>query len=360
MDEQRDGKSVRIEVPGATFAKAAVAVVLIVIALWAIRTLSSILLLIALSLIVAGMLSGIVSWLQRRGLGRGLASVLALMVAVIVIAGVLAMVLPPLVIETIEFVNNLPEIAAQVEARLRPYPDLRVAIENRIDELRRDPWDLVGGVVQAGRDALGVVIGGVLLLTPDLYFLIDVERDRGAVHRLTPPRYRDRVGATIDAAGSTVRAYFIGQAIVSTLFAAYTFLLLTILGVPYAIVMAALGFVLDAIPNIGSLLATIIPALLALTISPVVAAITVGAFLVYQQIENNLISPRVIGNRLNIPPVMTMIAVLVGGRLMGVIGIFIAIPIAGMMPSFERIWIRGDTEEQAAEQEHESPRDDDG
>src|SRR5690606_31252261 len=104
-----------------------------------------------------------------------------------------------------------------------------------------------------------------------------------------------------------------------------------------------LAFALDAIPNIGATLAVIIPALVAFASGGIVdALIVVGVVMVYQQIENNLISPRLLGKRLEIRPVLTLVAILVGGAVLGVIGVIIAIPLAGTLPVLDRIWWRGD------------------
>src|SRR5690606_6932086 len=85
-----------------------------------------------------------------------------------------------------------------------------------------------------------------------------------------------------------------------------------------------------------------LPGLVALTQSVTTAVIVVAAILIYNQIEINLIQPRVLGGRLDIPPVLTIIAILVGGRLFGITGIIIAIPIAGVLPVIDRIWITGE------------------
>ncbi|HEX7050469.1 MAG TPA: AI-2E family transporter [Longimicrobiales bacterium] len=332
----------RIEISPHTFVHAVMAVLLTMLALRLARELSTVLLLIALSLLLAGVLSHFVARLERIGIGRGLASVLALLVAVLVIGGVLALVLPAVITQTSALIDNLPEITARAQRALAPYPTIYNAIQRQIEQIRRDPSELVTGVVRVGVDVLGGVVSAVLLLTLALYFLIDAERVRSAALRLTPARYRERVARTISGVGQVVRSYFIGQAIVSSIFATYTFILLTLLDVPYPAVLAALAFVLDAIPNVGATLATVVPALVALTVSPTTALIAVVAIQVYQQVENYLISPKILGGRLRIPPIATLIAILVGARLLGVLGVFVAIPIAGMLPVLERIWITGE------------------
>src|SRR5690606_1617199 len=220
-----------------------------------------------------------------------------------------------------------------------------------------NPAELLSGALEFGFGVASVIFAGVLLLTLALYFLIDGDRVRTAVLRLTPREYRARVEASMDGTAEVIRAYFIGQTIVSSIFAVFTFLLLTVLDVPYAAVFAALAFFLDAIPNIGATLANVIPATVALaTRGLTIALVVVGAVLVYQQIENNIIQPRVLSGRLKVPPVLTLIAILVGGKLLGVLGVILAIPVAGMLPVLERIWItQGEGEANAAPPERRQP-----
>jgi len=298
--------------------------------------------LIVLSLMLAAALQPIVAWLERHRIGRGLASLIGVALVALIGLGLLALVVPVLVVQAVDLVQSLPDVVDHLRSRLEDYPAVFDALETRAVELGGDPMALFTGVFRFGLNAVTLLFGIVLLLTITLYFLVDRDRIRAAVLRHVPDTYRGRVELTLSETARVVRAYFIGQVIISSIFAVFTFVLLTVLGVPYATVFAALAFFLDAIPNIGSFLATILPGLVALTQSVTTAVIVVAAILIYNQIEINLIQPRVLGGRLDIPPVLTIIAILVGGRLFGITGIIIAIPIAGVLPVIDRIWITGE------------------
>lgn len=340
-ERRSDSAARRVEIPGRTFAKAAVAVLFTLVAIWLVRELAVVLLLIALALLLAAILSGVVAPLQRWGLGRGIASLIALVAVVAVVGGVLALVLPPLITQTAALIDNLPDVVARVQRVLAGHPTIFKAIQGQAAAVQRDPSGLVSGILQFGVSVVGLVAASAVILTLALYFLLDGDHVMSALLRLTPLAYRYRVQRTIAEAGRVIRAYFIGQVIISAIFATYTFIVLSVLDVPYPAVLAALAFLLDAIPNIGATLATVLPALVALPESVTTALIAVAAMLVYQQLENNLISPRILGGRLQVPPIATFLMVLVGGRLLGVVGVFVAIPLAGMLPVLERIWIQG-------------------
>ena len=154
-----------------------------------------------------------------------------------------------------------------------------------------------------------------------------------------------RVDATLSGMADVIKAYFIGRSIISAIFATFTFLLLTVLHLPYAVVFAVLAFFFGAIPNIGSMLATVLPALIALAYKGITTALIVaGALLGYQQLENNLIQPQIQKRTVKVPPVLTVIGVLFGSSLLGLLGAIIAIPtIAAALAIAEEwsAWTRG-------------------
>jgi len=330
----------RLEVPGRVFVQAIIATLLTYAILRFFTQVLGVVVLLAMSLILASILAPFVGWLERHKIKRGLAALIGIAVIVLIILALLGLVIPPLVIQGIEFANTLPDLIDRWQLELARYPDISQALESIAAKLQQDPAAIFSGFLRFGLNAASALFGFVLWLTLTLYFLIDRERIRKAVLRQVPERYRERADLTLVETARLVRAYFVGQVILSSIFAAYTFILLTVLGIPYAAILAALGFFLAAIPNIGSLIATILPALLALTQSVTKAIIVAAAIIIYNQLENNLISPRILGRRLQIPPVLTMIAILVGGALFGILGIIIAIPLAGVVPVLERIWVQ--------------------
>lgn len=339
----------RLEVPGRVFVQAIIAFLIAYALLKFFTQVLGVAVLVALALILAAILAPLVSWLERRRLSRGLASLVGIALVVLIVLALLGLVIPPLVIQGIEFANTLPGLIDRWQQELVRYPELLQALEGVADKVQQNPAAVFSGFLRFGLNAATTLFGFILWLTLTLYFLTDRDRIRAAVLRQVPKRYRGRADLTLSETSRLVRAYFVGQVIVSSIFAAFTFILLTVLDIPYAAILAALGFFLDAIPNIGSLIATVLPALLGLTQSLTKAIIIAASIIIYNQIENNLISPRILGNRLQVPPVLTMIAILVGGALFGLLGIIIAIPLAGVVPVIERIWLRGEMDESRVE-----------
>jgi predicted PurR-regulated permease PerM len=320
-----------------------ITVLLTMAAIWMVTSLTGVIVLIVLSLLMAVVLSDLATWLERRGVGHGIAALISIVAVLLVIGFVLAITIPPLVTELDEFISNLPRIGEGLRGRLSGNPSLYAALERKIQDLRRDPTGVLTGAFHFGWGVATNIFACILILTLTLYFLIDGANTRASVLRHTPARYRERVDATMIGTAQVIKAYFIGRSIISAIYAVFTFVLLVVLHVPYAIVFAALGFFLSAIPNIGSLLATVIPSLVALADRGITTAIIVAAsLLAYQQLENNYIQPRILSNRLNVSPIATMIGVLAGGKLLGVVGVILAVPVVGVLPVIESVWLLHD------------------
>jgi len=342
----------RVDVPGRVFVKAVLTVLLTLVLIGFFEQIATVVVMFALALIITAVLDPVVAFLERHHVPRGPASMLSLAGLVLLVVGLLVLVVPPVVTQGIALAENLPNILNSIRRAVVDYPAVYNAIERQAVTIQRNPGAFFSGFLRAGVNVVTGIATALLILTLALYILIDKQRLLDALMRHTPVRYHDRLGRTLAECSTVVRAYFAGQGIVSLLFAIYAFIVLMILGVPFAIVLTAFAFVLDAIPNIGLAVATIIAAITALaTTSPTAAIIIVIAFQGYNLIENNLISPRILGNKLKIPPVLTLLAILVGGQVLGVIGVFLAIPLAGMLPVIDRIWVIPDEPEPESEPE---------
>lgn len=328
-----------VNIPARVFAKAALTILITLLLIGFFRQIAAAVVMLALALVVAAVLDPLVGWLTRHRVKRGLASLVAILALLIVLGGLLAMVLPTLITEGISFAQNLPSLLPRLQRALARYPAVFNAIAREVNEVQRDPAAFFTGFLRIGVNILSAIVSGILILTLALYFLIDKQRVIDAVLRHSPPAYRERVNRTMMECGTVVRAYFAGQMIISALFSIFTIIVLLVLGVPYPLIIAAFAFFLDAIPNIGATLATLVTALVALIAeSATDAIIIIVAFQVYQLVENNFLSPRILGGRLNIPPVLTLTAIIMGGQILGIIGIILAIPLAGMLPVLDRIW----------------------
>ena len=161
-----------------------------------------------------------------------------------------------------------------------------------------------------------------------IYLLADLPRIRSGLYRLAPHSRRPRLILIGDEIVAKVGAYVLGNLLISVIAGSVTTIWLLIFGVPYAALLGLLVGLLDLIPVVGSTIGGLVASLVALTVSVPVALATVGFFVVYRLVEDYLLVPRIIGGVVKVPALVTIVAVLLGAALLGVIGALVAIPIA--------------------------------
>lgn len=334
----------QIDIPVLTIVKVVVTIGLLLILgqIW------QILFLVFLGMFVAMVLARPVSWLQDRGLPRGfaIAGVLGSVIALVVL--VLWIVTPGLVTQVREFWIHLPEtIETALAWAANRWPDLYEQAVTWSEE-QQQSLDVGGidvrGVLSQGVDLIAGIINIVIVLIIAVYILADQGQSLAGIYQWMPPHRARKLARTFPAVAKVVNGYVIGQAINSTLFAIFTFVLLTFLDVPSALVLALIAAVGDAIPQVGVFLATIPAVLLALTVSLETALIVLVAYAVYQQIENYVTSPRIFSQTLELRPLVTLIAILIGGKLLGIVGVLLALPVAAAIPAVTAIWLEDEPE----------------
>jgi predicted PurR-regulated permease PerM len=187
---------------------------------------------------------------------------------------------------------------------------------------------LFGGVLGAGQAVVSGAFSVFTVLVLTLYFTASLNSLREAVYALVPASRRPRVRLLGDEIIRRIGGYTAGQITVASINAVFTYVLLLILGLPFALVLAITVGVLGLIPLVGATLGAVVVTVVALFVGWKYAVIVLAYYLVYQQIENYLIAPRIMSRTVKVPGFVAVIAALAGGTLLGVLGALIAIPIA--------------------------------
>ncbi|MGW4771832.1 AI-2E family transporter [Nocardia sp. NPDC004278] len=300
-------------------------------AIQAVIAASQVLVLIIVALFLAIGLEPVVSWLVRPWFPRWAAVIAVFVVAIGLLAGFLAAAIPPLVTQGSALVHNAPDYVDHLAQR---YPlidtlNTHFHLQDRARQgLGSDPAKLAGGVLGAGRLVFSIVSGTVIVAVLTGYFMANFAQVRASIYRLFPRSRRPRAILIGDEIFVKVGGYILGNLAISVITAVLTFIWLLIFDVPYALLLGVLVGVLDLIPVVGSTLAGIIVALVALTVSLPVTVATIIFFIVLRLFEDYLLVPRIIGRTVRVPPVVTVVAVLLGGALLGIVGALLAIPVA--------------------------------
>jgi predicted PurR-regulated permease PerM len=294
-------------------------------------TARNMLILIGLALFFAVGLEPAVSSLVRRGLPRwaAVAAVCAGIAALVV--GLIAAAIPPLVAQVGAFQTNAPLYWRMLTDRSSVLGNLneRFHLQQSLEQaVTSGGSSVVSGVFGAGAVVVNAVISTGVVVVLTVYFLGSLPQIRRAFHQLIPRSRRAQVVRLGDEIAARVSGYVLGNLLTSLVATITTYIWLLIFHVPYALLLAALVGFLDLIPTIGSTLAGVVVCLGAWTVSWPVALATAGYFAAYRLFEDYVLSPKIFSRAVRISPVATLVAVLLGGALLGIVGALVAIPVA--------------------------------
>jgi len=289
------------------------------------------LVLIGLALFIAVGLEPAVSWLACRGVPRWVAVagvVLALLGAV---GGFLAVAIPQLVAQATAFAVQVPAYLQDLQNRNTTLGALNQRF-NITDTVRNavgaGGGGVVDGVLGAGVVVLGVVSSAIIVAVLAVYFLADLPRIRRGMYRLVPHTRRPRVILIGDEMFAKIGAYVLGIMVLAVIAGSSALAWTLVFGVPFPLLLAIMVMLFDVVPVVGTSVAGVVVTLVALTVSLPVGLATAGFFVVYRFVEGYLLTPRIIGRAVQVPALLTVIALLLGGVLLGVIGAVVAIPVA--------------------------------
>ncbi|MCX4095854.1 AI-2E family transporter [Nocardia sp. alder85J] len=294
---------------------------------------SSVLVLVGAALFFALGLEPAVAGLTKRRVPRWLAVSLVVVAVFGVLAGVVAAAITPLVQQTHQFAAQAPHLLEQA----RNHSTLLGRLNDRFHVLQRisDAIDgarapAVGTVLRAGETVFGVVSNIVIMGVLTIYFLADLPRIQTTMYRFVPDSRRPRAILIGDEIIAKVGDYVFGNVLTSLIAGAATFVWCLVLHVPYPLLLGAFVAIVDLFPY-GSTVGGIVVALVALAVSTPVAVATLVFYFVFRLTEDYLLTPRIIGRAVQIPGSVTVVAVLVGAALLGVVGALVAIPVAAAL-----------------------------
>ena len=304
--------------------------------LQALASASAVFILIIISIFLAAGLNPAVMFFQNRGLNRG-ASVGAVMASVLLfVAAFIAIAVPPLIDQGNQLLDNAPALIKDLNNNafindLNNKYGVIDSLQTKIDSLIKDGQFAItafGGVIGVGKAVVSGLVSTITILVLTLYFLASLPQVINIGLRFVPATRRDRVSKLTNAIVGRIGSFVGGQAIIAALAATFILIMGLIVGMPYPGPLAMVVLICGFIPLVGHFIGMSIVTVVSLTDSLTTAAIALGAYIVYVQIENYVITPRIMRKSLAIPGLVTIIAALLGASLLGLVGGLLAVPIA--------------------------------
>jgi predicted PurR-regulated permease PerM len=297
-----------------------------------------VLLLVFIAILLAVYLSAITDWLERRfGVRRWLGLTIAVVATIAGVSGIAVLLVPPVLDQTQALFNGLPQTLRRIQDVLAGWAGEYSALART--ELANPSSGLVAGLVT---DAIGFVRGsligyvrgggkvfieGAAVLVMALYLARQPRLYSAGLVSLIPPRYRPIAARIAQDAGATLRAWVVGQLLAMAVLALLTALGLWILGVPYWLAFGIFTGLVAIVPFFGTLVSTLLPALFVVASGDWVKVLLVIVLgIVVHVFEANVVVPRIMQRKVDLPPVLTISSVLVMGTLLGPIGLIVAVP----------------------------------
>jgi predicted PurR-regulated permease PerM len=305
---------------------------------WTLYLLRDALLLLYISTLIAVGLSPIVSLIQRRRGARAQrlprwAAILVIYLTVVgAIVGVAMLVVPPLVDQARALWAALPGMLQRGQAWLmeRGLLTRPITVQEAVEQAPVGT-DAVGTLVGAVFGVIGGVFGLVTVLIVTFYLLVDSDGVLRTFVRLFPPDERPRVREACRRVTTKVSAWLGGQLLLAAIIGSTAALGLWLMGVPYFYVLALVAAIGEMIPVVGPLIAAVPAIAVGFTVSPGIGIGVAVFFLVQQQVENHVLVPKVMEHQVGVSAVMVIIALLLGGSLLGVVGAILAVPTAAIL-----------------------------
>ncbi|MEV1332605.1 AI-2E family transporter [Micromonospora costi] len=294
-----------------------------------IRNAAGILVLVLISLFLAVGLYPAVARLRRWGLPHGLSvALVALAVLLLLCGGVVALV-PPIITQSGQFIEQLPTYVEELR-RSETVNELveRYDVVQRVQDAvnANTVGRALGGVLGGAQLIFGTIFRILTVLVLTFYFLAYFDRLRSLGYALVPRSRRERVQLIGDEILAKVGAYMVGALSIAVLAGLSTFIFALIVGLAYPMALAVVVAVTDLIPQIGATLGAVIVTLVGFATDLSAGIACLVFFLVYQQVENYLIYPKVMRRSVHVNEVAALLAALLGVALIGVVGALIAIP----------------------------------
>jgi predicted PurR-regulated permease PerM len=335
------------ELPARTIVRVVTIVVIAAIALYLVYLLRKPIGWVLTATFIAIALSGPVNRLNKH-MRRGFAVAIVYLLLILIPVGLTALVVPPLVTQGTSLAEDLPSYANDVQdyvnknERLRKLDDkydITGSLQKQADQLPGKIGDAAKVLSDIGLGLVNSIFALVNILILSIFIVSGGRGWTDAALRLRPEGERERMRRILDSTASAVGGYVQGALTIAVIAGVQSFIVMEILGVPFAAPLAVLAGLASLIPLIGATVAAIVIGLVTLFNDfPTDTIIWAVWAILYQQIENNIIQPQVQRRTVQVQPIVVLVAVLFGSTLLGILGAIVAIPLAASVQIVIREW----------------------
>ena len=302
----------------------------------ALASVSQIFILILIALFLATGLNPAVEALRRRNMSRATAVTIIFTSVIAFVIFFALVVAPPVISQGTQLINKAPTLLGELTNnatinKLNDQYGIIDTLQARLESVTSDGTLLIsafGGVIGVGKSVLSGFFTFLTILVLTLYFITSLPQAVNLGLSLVPASRRERIGHLTNAIIGRVGSFVGSQIVIAAMASLFVFILSLVLGLPSPIAIGMIVFVCGLIPLIGHFLGSGIVTIIALTQSIAIGVIALVAYVVYVQIENYVVTPRIMKRTLAVPGAVTIISALIGSSLLGLVGGLLAVPVA--------------------------------
>ena len=265
-------------------------------------------------------LDPLVTKFSRWRIPRAVSVLLVYLLLVGILTGAIAGIIPALIEQTTGFATNLPFYFQHLGLS-------NLVSDQLVSQLLAQVGSLPGQIVKLGVSIVSNIVGVLTVLIFAFYFLVYRSKLDEQMGFFFGEERKVKLGKMIDAVEKRLGSWARGELILMLAIGTFLFLGLTIIGIPYALPLGILAGILEVIPTVGSILGAIPAIFLGFTISPIMGLATTALIFLMHQLENYVLYPKVMEKSVGVNPIITLIALAIGFRLMGVVGALISVPV---------------------------------
>jgi len=307
-----------------------------IILMRALASVSQIFILILIALFLATGLNPAVEALRRRNMSRTTAVTIIFTSVIAFVIFFALVVVPPVISQGTQLINKAPTLLAELTNnatinKLNDQYGIIDTLQTKLKSVTSDGTLLIsafGGVIGVGKSVLSGFFTFLTILVLTLYFITSLPQAVDLGLSLVPASRRERVGHLTNAIIARVGSFVGSQIVIAAMASVFVFILSLVLGLPSPIAIGMIVFVCGLIPLIGHFLGSGIVTIIAVTQSIAIGVIAFVAYVVYVQVENYVVTPRIMKRTLAVPGVVTIISALIGSSLLGLVGGLLAVPVA--------------------------------
>jgi len=322
-----------IEISSGTILRA----IFILLLLWFLYLVRDIVLLVFLAIIIVSAIDPIVDWFQKRKIPRSLTVIVVYILFIAILGTAVGLLIPPLTSEIRGLGENFPTIVEKLSGYFLIVREYAVS-HNFQQQISNFTGSAAEKISQAGSSLFsGTVsfIGGIfefiVVLSIAFYMSVQERGIKKFTASLMPADHRDYISNLVDRIQFKMGRWLQGQLFLMFIIFALDYIGLLIIGVPYALVLALIAGILEIIPYIGPIISAVIAVAISFLHGPVTGLLVLGLFVLVQQLEGYVLTPLVMKKAVGLNPVVVILALLIGAKLGGVMGIIVAVPIATML-----------------------------